>query len=395
MDPITLNLRVGRTPAASAPTGGELSAAEIDANFSNLKTAAEQLDAEKLSIAALATPGRITSLLATDDFIIYRGGLPYLVAASVVEAGVPAATAPAAFTAGQWTAAATSTPGEISFDLTALPSDGGSAITALEYRVNTGSAIAFTGTGTGVRVVTAGLTAGVAVDLQVRAVNAVGAGAWSDIKNRTPLASGGGGTYEIAGSGQSVPGGGDPRTAPVPAGAATGDRLLIMFRSSEAVTSVTDDAGTSWSALTIPEATAEDKVYISAPLGGSIPTTITMDLAASAYLEKATVYVLTGASATLVDSGALSTGWSTDPRSHAYVTAGANEFVFGLINFTGGGVTGAGSADGSHTWQLLSASGYLHTFATVRAAAGSYGATLAPTGAGSPSDGFWFSLAAA
>jgi hypothetical protein len=98
-------------------------------------------------------------------------------------------TAPAAFTAGQWTAAATSTPGEISFDLTALPSDGGSAITALEYRVGAGAAIAFTGTGTGVRVVTAGLTAGVAVDLQVRAVNAIGNGAWSDVKNRTPLAT--------------------------------------------------------------------------------------------------------------------------------------------------------------------------------------------------------------
>ena len=350
------------------------------------------------AIAGELVTSRLTSLVNTDDFIALRGTVPNLVAASVLAAyagSAPAATEPAAFAAGQWTAAATSTPGVISFDLTALPSDGGSAITALEYRVGTGAAIAFAGTGAGVRVVTAGLTAGVAVDLQVRAVNAVGAGAWSDVKTRTPLASGGGGTYEIAGSGQSVPGGGDPRTAPVPAGAATGDRLLIMFRSSEAVTSVTDDAGTSWSALTIPEATAEDKVYISAPLGGSIPTTITMDLAASAYLEKATVYVLTGASATLVDSGALSTGWSTEPRSHDYVTAGANEFVFGLINFTGGGLTGAGSADGAHTWQLLAGSGYLHTFATVRAAAGSYGATLAPTGAGSPSDGFWFSLAAA
>lgn len=350
-------------------------------------------------VAGTPVEERLTEITATDDFVVLRGGAPYLVAANVVAAyagAAPAATEPAAFTAGQWTADATATPGEISFDLAALPSDGGSAITALEYRVGTGAAIAFAGTGAGVRVVTAGLTAGVAVDLQVRAVNAVGAGAWSDVKNRTPLASGGGGTYEIAGSGQSSPGFGDPRTAPVPAGAAAGDRLLIVFSAggATAVTSVTDDQSTSYSALSIPSAGADDRVYLSAPLGASIPTTITIDLASAAMIEKADVYVLTGASATVANHGALSTGWSTDPRAHAYTTTGPNEFVFGSVNFTGGGVTGAGSADAAHTWNLNAAGGYLHTFATVRAAAGSYGATLAPTGAGSPSDGFWFSLAA-
>jgi hypothetical protein len=143
---------------------------------------------------------RLASIVGTDDFIGLRGGVPYLVASSVIATytgGAPAATEPAAFTAGQWTAAATATAGDISFNLTALPADGGSAITALQYRVGTGAAIAFAGTGTGVRVVTAGLSAGVAADLQVRAVNAIGAGAWSDIKNRTPLAGGGGGTTFI------------------------------------------------------------------------------------------------------------------------------------------------------------------------------------------------------
>jgi hypothetical protein len=148
--------------------------------------------------AAGATPitDRLASIVGTDDFIGLRASVPYLVSASAIATytgGSPSATAPAAFTAGQWTAAATATAGQISFDLTTLPADGDSAITALEYRVGTGAAIAFTGTGTGVRVVTAGLTAGAATDLQVRAVNTVGAGAWSDVKNRTPLAGGGGG----------------------------------------------------------------------------------------------------------------------------------------------------------------------------------------------------------
>jgi hypothetical protein len=55
MDPITLNLRVGREPPASAPGPGEMSAEEIDANFAALRTAADQLDAEKLSVGAVNT----------------------------------------------------------------------------------------------------------------------------------------------------------------------------------------------------------------------------------------------------------------------------------------------------------------------------------------------------
>lgn len=350
--------------------------------------------------------GRLTEIIGTDDLLVFRveGGVltPYKVAASVLAAYVgssPAATAPGAFTDLMWDAAATATPGEISFDLTALPSDGGSAITALEYRVGTGAAIAFAGTGTGVRVVTAGLTAGAAADLQVRAVNAVGAGDWSDVKNRTPAASGGGGTYEIVANGATQPGYGDPRTAPVPAGAAAGDRLLIVFTvgGGTAIAGVEDDQETGYSALTIPSAGANDRVYLSAPLGASIPTTITIDMASADMIEKADVYVLTGASATVANHGVLATGWSADPRAHNYTTTEANEFVFGTISFVGGGITGAGSADAVHQWSLNTGDGgaYEHRFSLVRAAAGNYSATLGPVGAGGSSSGYWFSLSAA
>lgn len=69
MDPITIVLRSSKTPAASAPVGGEMSAAEIDANFENLKTASEQLDSEKqpktLTVgSALATTGTVNLDLA-------------------------------------------------------------------------------------------------------------------------------------------------------------------------------------------------------------------------------------------------------------------------------------------------------------------------------------------
>jgi len=201
MDPIDLNLRVGREPPASEPGPGALSAAEIDANFANLRTAAEQLDAEKLSVED-ATPVvlRAAELLSTDDFMLLRGGVPYLVAPAVMASyfgSSPAATAPAAMTVGQWSAEPTATPGQIGINIGTLPSDGGSAITALQYRVGTGAAVALTGTGTGLRLVTTGFTAGVAADIQVRAVNAVGAGAWSDTKTRTPAVGSGGGAMSV------------------------------------------------------------------------------------------------------------------------------------------------------------------------------------------------------
>lgn len=85
-----------------------------------------------------------------------------------------AATVPDAFTAGDWTLASDGSEVTIS----TLPDDGGSALTDLEYRVNSGSAVSLSATTTG----TYAITASEGDDVQIRAVNAVGAGAWSDTK---------------------------------------------------------------------------------------------------------------------------------------------------------------------------------------------------------------------
>jgi hypothetical protein len=153
-------------------------------------------------IGATPITERLPSIVGTDDSIWLRGGIPYL-ASAAAQAGYfgssPAATAPAAMTVGQWSAEPTATPGQIGINIGTLPSDGGSAITALQYRVGTGAAIALTGTGTGLRLVTTGLTAGVAADIQVRAVNAVDADPanWSDVKTRTPAVGSGGGAMSV------------------------------------------------------------------------------------------------------------------------------------------------------------------------------------------------------
>lgn len=117
-----------------------------------------------------------------------------------------ATTAPAAFTAGQWTLADSPSAGgnTLTVNLTALPSDGGSAITALQFRRNGGAATALTGTSTGGQNIT--VTATTAADIQVRAVNAIGAGPWSDTKTATPTVSAFT-EYEIAALRQTVSGG--------------------------------------------------------------------------------------------------------------------------------------------------------------------------------------------
>lgn len=231
-----------------------------------------------------------------------------------------AATVPAAFTAGQWTAAATATAGEISFDLTALPSNGGVPITALEYRVGTGAAIAFTGTGTGVRVVTAGLTAGVAADLQVRAVNAVGAGAWSDIKNRTPLAAGGGGvTYIGAGATYTEYSALTTHPVPVPAGMVAGQRLIMVAGDYGTITSAVTDEG---------QALAVDVIQAgsiwSVVLAGNVPTSITVTLSAASEF-RAKTFVASGTTA--VDSTANEDIIATPRATFDYTTTVASALV--------------------------------------------------------------------
>jgi hypothetical protein len=66
----------------------------------------------------------------------------------------------------------------VSVNILTLPSDGGSALTDIEYRVNGGTAISLGETTTG----SYPITAVEGDDIQIRAVNVIGAGDWSDVK---------------------------------------------------------------------------------------------------------------------------------------------------------------------------------------------------------------------
>jgi hypothetical protein len=197
-----------------------------------------------------ATPitDTLTTLAGSDNIIALRSGVPYLASMAAVQTfvgGVPSATAPAAFTAGQWTATAGTEL--IELNITALAADGGSAITALQYRLGTGAAVALTGTGTGIRQIT-GLTGDTAYDVQIRAVNAIGSGEWSDVKTRTPAASDGGGDpvwISVTSSSGPVNTSGFTPTYPASVGAA--DTLVCVITVISATGAPAMTAPEGWS----------------------------------------------------------------------------------------------------------------------------------------------------
>ena len=93
----------------------------------------------------------------------------------------PAPTAPDAFATRDWSIA----PGDEKADITisALPGNGGAAITDIEYRLDGGAWVSSGGTS---NFTITGLTNDQAYDVELRAVNSVGAGAPGDTKQVTP-----------------------------------------------------------------------------------------------------------------------------------------------------------------------------------------------------------------
>lgn len=96
-------------------------------------------------------------------------------------------TAPSPFTSGQWSVADAASGGQATVTITALPADGGTPITTLQYSLAGGAWTAFSGSTTGSYTI-GGFTNGVATNVTLRAVNGVGASAGSDVKQVTTSA---------------------------------------------------------------------------------------------------------------------------------------------------------------------------------------------------------------
>lgn len=104
-----------------------------------------------------------------------------------VARSVPAAdptTAPVPFAAGDWSLATGLEANQLVVNINALPADGGSAITAIQYSANSGTWTPLGGAGTGSRTLTMP-AAGTSYSVRLRAVNAAGNSTPSDTKTAT------------------------------------------------------------------------------------------------------------------------------------------------------------------------------------------------------------------
>lgn len=109
--------------------------------------------------------------------------------AGVWKTGATGAVAPVAFSGADFDVTVPGISGQLNVTFNdPLPYDGGSPITALQYKVGAGgvgTSFAGTPTAPGTYPIS-GLTDDVAVDIYVRQINVIGDGAWSPAKTRTP-----------------------------------------------------------------------------------------------------------------------------------------------------------------------------------------------------------------
>ncbi|MFA7407629.1 MAG: fibronectin type III domain-containing protein [Anaerolineaceae bacterium] len=122
-------------------------------------------------------PFTITDLVNGTEYRFHDG-----VGSQLIEP-VADATVPNAFTTEDWVLEDTETGGSLSVLINQLPADGGSEITDIEYRLDSGSPVSSGGV-SGFAIT--GLTDEDEYDVQIRAVNSIGEGDWSDTKSETP-----------------------------------------------------------------------------------------------------------------------------------------------------------------------------------------------------------------
>lgn len=178
----------------STTAGGTLSSTLGTASGNPAPNATRQWLADGVAIAGatgatLDTTGRAGQSISLRVTWSNGTGSP-AVAMSNAIAIVAAATAPVPFAAGDWSLATGLEANQLVVNINALPTNGGSPITAIQYSANNGTWTALPGgAGTGPRTLTMP-AAGTSYGIRLRAVNAVGNSTPGDTKTATSGAAG-------------------------------------------------------------------------------------------------------------------------------------------------------------------------------------------------------------
>lgn len=272
-----------------------------------------------------------SSTTASDIGILYGLGVGTVEAFTRVN-GVQSLT-PSALTVGQWTA--TAGDAQIAVDITALPSPGTAAISALYYRLDGGSAVLMSGTGTGVRNIT-GLTNATEYDVQVAAENSVGLGPWSDTKARTPVAAGG--TITYVDRGREFQGFGTSQTTNFAGGAmASGNACVVcaIVPNARSISSVVGSDAVSFGTALYSIALTDQTHYYYARANCPALTGVTVTVDSNTSFDTV-IYNLAGAgsSISLDDSDSGNYGSSTDPWEFAVTPSTTGTFFIANLNPT-------------------------------------------------------------
>lgn len=133
--------------------------------------------------------GSTLSIMASEVFgaapITIRATNPGGAAEQTIDINI-AATTPGAFQIFHWTINPGLSPGDADITLLALPGNGGAEITNIQYRVDGGAFVSLEANNPGIYPIT-GLSPIATQQIELRALNAVGAGSVSDIKLITPV----------------------------------------------------------------------------------------------------------------------------------------------------------------------------------------------------------------
>jgi hypothetical protein len=322
--------RVG-SPLSSSNAGA---AVNFSVGLKDVRLVAPAAQLDFVDVAALPS-----AVVGTDDVLVFRAGVPYLAAMSAVKTYIDfAGAAPSAFVLGNWTL--TGGVESLVYNITALPSDGGSAITALEYTLNAGGTwTPFAGTGTGSRTIT-GQTATLKTT-QIRAVNAVGNGAASDVKTATPTAVSSGLAIVNVPAPTVVSGTPTHQTSAFTA-VTSGNALLVTAFGSESsgAPTITDSGGGSYTLLHSYSAVgdAAQRFYVRANITNA-PTWVRATYGSNANGFIAAMEVSGGGSSITADTtGGVNVSSATTAFGSAFTSTVANTIFIGTHNLSNGSV---------------------------------------------------------
>lgn len=220
-----------------------------------------------------------------------------------------------------WSTTHTGNSGEISITVIALPNEGGSAITDIEYRLDSGSWVSLGSTALTTHTIS-GLTDGQTYSVTLRAVNSSGGGTAGTAKTVTPD------TFPIIRGSTSGRQNSAVASHPItmPASVAVGELLTVLFAVSANCT-VSITSGTGWTISDQDAITGLTTAIITKIADGSDTLTLGTSVSGTSQFIS---HRITGSNGT-VSNSSVSNGTTSTPNPPSHTPAGGSKKYLWLV----------------------------------------------------------------